>query len=242
MNHQKKQVTPWTNREAIAHAYRFLVVSHQVIDKGDCCFGFGGGHEDVNEARLKERKAHLRGTIKVLRDAMPHADRTALSEQAAHLLLDHLSITQNSIIGLFWPIRSEIDSLALVDLLREKKARLALPAVVGATEMEFREWLPGEPMEDGGYGTFAPCKNAPIVKPDIVIVPLLAFDGQGNRLGYGAGFYDRYLAGLIATGHQARLIGLAFSLQKLDKVPVGLYDLPLDMIVTEAGILDFSGR
>lgn len=198
--------------------------------------GFGEEY-DVNESRLKERKAHLRGTVRVLRDAMPHVERAVLSEQAAHRLIDHLGDVKDQIIGLFWPIRSEIDSLALVDPLRKKGARLALPATLGTSEMAFREWLPDCPMVDGGYGTFAPDTSAPVVVPQTLVMPLLGFDGNGNRLGYGAGFYDRYIGELIKVEQKPRMIGFAFSLQKLDKVPVGLYDLPLDMIVTETGII-----
>ncbi len=195
----------------------------------------------MNELRLTGRKAQLRSTVGVLRDAMPRADRAVQSEQAASLLLDQLDDVDGVTVGLFWPIGSEIDALALVDPLRDKGADLALPATIGESEMVFRQWLPGCQMVEAGFGTFAPDASARIVEPQILVTPLLAFDAQGNRLGYGAGYYDRYIAGLIEAEHKPRAIGLAFSLQKLDKVPVGLYDLPLDMIVTEAGIIHPSG-
>ncbi len=191
----------------------------------------------MNEMRLIDRKTQLRATVRVLRDAMPHAERAVHSEQAARLLLDQLDDVKGVMIGLFWPIGSEIDCLALVDPLRSAGADLALPATLANREMVFRQWLPDCPMVDGGYGTFAPDPSALIVEPQILIVPLLAFDPRGNRLGYGAGYYDRYIAGLIEAEQRPQCFGLAFSLQKLDKVPVGLYDLPLDMIVTEAGII-----
>ncbi|PLW75227.1 5-formyltetrahydrofolate cyclo-ligase [Cohaesibacter celericrescens] len=190
----------------------------------------------MDSTALKEHKATTRREMTRLRDELPIGERERQSTQACQQLLDRLAVAQGQVIGLFLPIKSEINASMLVEPLRERGARLALPVPIGRTGMIFRAWERDAPLVDAGFGTVGPEKTAEELIPDCLIMPLLAFDARGDRLGYGAGHYDRYISERIIEGRKPQLIGLAFSFQKLDKVPVGSYDLPLDMIVTERGV------
>ncbi len=98
-------------------------------------------------------------------------------------------------------------------------------------------WEQGASLYEAGFGTLAPSELAPREEPDIIIMPLLGFDSRGTRLGYGGGYYDRTLAGL---GKKPLLVGLAFAAQELDEIPREPHDVPLDVIVTEAGVRHFG--
>lgn len=110
---------------------------------------------------------------------------------------------------------------------------LCLPVVPGrAVPLIFRAWEPGAPLEPGPFGTRHPPESAPVLSPQVLIVPLAAFDRAGQRIGYGGGYYDRTLAGLRAAG-PVTAIGFAFAGQEIAAVPTGPFDQPLDLIVTE---------
>jgi 5-formyltetrahydrofolate cyclo-ligase len=162
--------------------------------------------------------------------------------------LDAVSIPPGACIAAYVAIRSELDPAPLLLALHERSVRCALPVVEGrAQPLVFRAWSPGDSLVDGAYGTRTPKRDALVVTPDIVLIPLLAFDADGGRLGYGGGWYDRSLAALRAGPILA--VGLAFEAQKVDRVPRGPMDEPLDVVVTElatrcfrAGPPDQSGE
>ncbi|WP_417807353.1 5-formyltetrahydrofolate cyclo-ligase [Thioclava sp.] len=135
----------------------------------------------------------------------------------------------------YWPIRTEPDPRpAMV----AHHGPLCLPVVVGAGQaLAFRRWHPGAAMEPGAFGAAIP-RDRHEITPQILIVPLLAFDARGYRLGYGGGFYDRTLQGLRAAG-SVIAIGFAYSAQEVAEVPTEPTDQPLDFIVTEAGFRAF---
>ena len=115
--------------------------------------------------------------------------------------------------------------------------RLALPVMIGkAQPLLMRAWSPGDAMEAAAWGIAEPTADKPEVDPEIVLVPLLAFDARGYRLGYGGGFYDRTLARLRAK-QPVVAIGLAYDEQKVDEVPVEAYDQRLDWVLTPSGPL-----
>ncbi len=133
----------------------------------------------------------------------------------------------------FWSMGDEIDMRPLLCALDAAGHVVALPVTVGRDRpLLFRRWRPDAAMVPGGFGTSVPAADADIVVPRILIVPLLAFDRAGCRLGYGGGYYDRTLAGLRAGGPIVA-IGVAYAAQEVDAVPHGVADARLDLIVTE---------
>ncbi len=139
-------------------------------------------------------------------------------------------------VATYLPISTELDTAPLVDALINAGHLHALPSVIAQAEpLEFRAWMPGQPLVDGGYGTRAPVPDAQTVNPNIIFVPLLAFDDAGYRLGYGGGFYDRTIAKLRRAGDVVP-VGLAFSAQRVDTVPRDAFDEPLDWVATEQGV------
>lgn len=155
---------------------------------------------------------------------------------AAGILSDVLAGHRGVPLSGYHPIRSEIDPLPA---MAEAAAwgPVGLPVIAGKDRpLTFRAWTPDCAMQDGPYGAQIPADPTPVI-PQILIVPLLAFDRSGARLGYGGGFYDRTLAALRARG-PALAIGFAFAAQQLEAVPTEPTDVLLDMIVTETGVID----
>ncbi|MDZ7906476.1 MAG: 5-formyltetrahydrofolate cyclo-ligase [Cypionkella sp.] len=135
----------------------------------------------------------------------------------------------------YMPMRTEIDPLAA---MHDHQGALCVPVIIAAaTPLKFAAYFEGTKMQAGEFGALIPAKLA-YLTPQVLIVPLLAYDARGYRLGYGGGFYDRTLAGLRARG-PVTAIGFAFSAQKMGEVPTDATDQALDMIVTENGILRF---
>ena len=140
-------------------------------------------------------------------------------------------------VSAFFPYRSEIDTRSLLGRLAGEGWTTCLPVVVAAGEpLIFRRWLPGEPTVKAVMNIDVPSPDQPEVVPDVLIVPLLAFDRHGYRLGYGGGFYDRTLAGLRAT-KQIIAIGVAYAGQEVASVPHVAHDQPLDFVITENEII-----
>jgi len=144
-----------------------------------------------------------------------------------------------SVIGLYYPVNSEMNPLTLIDYLETQGKITCLPIVVGENSpLIFKSWSSGKDMEVGHYGIPVP-DNDQIVIPDLVICPLLSYDAKGMRLGYGGGFYDRTIRHLRRNKH-TRYMGLAFSEQKsYHDLPSEAHDVPLDAVLTEAGISNF---
>jgi len=142
----------------------------------------------------------------------------------------------------YWPFRSEIDPRPLMRRFAQAGWRVALPVTPPKgveAPLTFRLWADGVAMADHAFGMREPHPDAESLRPDVVLVPLLAFDPRGHRLGYGAGHYDRTLAGLRAAG-PVRAIGLAFAGQEVDALPTHDGDQPLDAILTERAYREFD--
>lgn len=153
---------------------------------------------------------------------------------ALQLLEDHLADCDGP-ISFFWPIRTEIDPRPVMESL-SKRERVCLPVTHGLAPLSFRQWQPGAVMDVDGFGVAIPHDGAEVI-PRTLVIPLLGFDRHGQRLGYGAGHYDRTLAGLKAHG-PVRSIGFAYAAQQLDAdLPAEPTDQPLDVIVTESGLI-----
>jgi 5-formyltetrahydrofolate cyclo-ligase len=139
-------------------------------------------------------------------------------------------------VSLFWPMRGEIDPLDLVREVEALGGRIAMP-VTEKRHMFFRAFDGEDSLEAGAFGTRHPHAGQPVLDPDLIIAPLAAFDRQGGRIGYGAGYYDRATADLKARGKRFRLAGIAFACQEVEAVPVEAHDEPLALIATEAELI-----
>ena len=144
--------------------------------------------------------------------------------------------------ALYWPAGSEIDPGPLAEVLAERGVRLCLPAVVVKdAPLEFRAWSLGEPLAPDAIGMMAPEAAWPLLRPDLMVLPLLAFDGYGGRLGQGGGYYDRTLAQLRAQG-PVFVLGLAYAAQEVERLPAETHDEPLDAVLTETGFRAFRSN
>jgi 5-formyltetrahydrofolate cyclo-ligase len=187
---------------------------------------------------IKSLKKQIRLDALARRDALDPAFRIEASLGMADAA-GALGCGPGDIVSGFWPMRSEADVRPLMFELREKGARLALPAILDKTTIVFRELIRGAEMIDMGFGTVGPGPEAVVLDPSLMLVPLAAFDGRGHRIGYGAGYYDRAIARLIERGLRPKLIGVAFDCQHVDRVPDEAHDVALDAILTEGGLREF---
>ena len=138
-------------------------------------------------------------------------------------------------IGGYYPSNFEMDDLEILDLLNKKNYKIFLPKIEENNQMNFHSWSNSEPLLINKYGIPEPASKK-IVYPDILLIPLVAYDDNLNRLGYGGGFYDRYIT-KIEEIKKIIKVGLAFSYQRVKKVPIDKYDKKLDFIITEREIL-----
>jgi 5-formyltetrahydrofolate cyclo-ligase len=191
-------------------------------------------------AAIEEAKAALRRDAAARRDALPADMRKAAAEAIAARPLP-LSVTPHVIVAGFMPLKSEINPLPLMQKLRDAGARLALPAIAGrGRPLIMRAWEFGAALDRGQWGIREPKPDAPEVDPDILLVPLLAFDRAGYRIGYGAGYYDMTLNRLRGF-KEVTAIGIAFAAQEVPKVPATPRDAPLDLVLTDRETIDLRG-
>jgi 5-formyltetrahydrofolate cyclo-ligase len=147
------------------------------------------------------------------------------------------------VVSAFWPMNDELDLRPLLDALHARGCVCALPVVVrGGQPLEFRSWEPGATLTPSRFGASEPGPDRPMVRPDHALVPLLAFDDDGYRLGYGGGFYDRTLATLRADGRGPLLaIGVGLAAQRMGALPREPFDARLDWILTESSLTRVIG-
>jgi 5-formyltetrahydrofolate cyclo-ligase len=137
--------------------------------------------------------------------------------------------------GGYYPSNYEIDDLDILDLLEKKNFKVSLPIIKKDNQMNFCSWSRGDPLRVNKYGIPEPVSSK-IFYPDILLVPLVAYDNNLNRLGYGGGYYDRYIEKLEKFKKVIK-IGLAFSFQKISSIPINQHDKRLDFIITEKEVL-----
>lgn len=179
-------------------------------------------------------KTALRAAARATRAAAFARHGAAGVRLAAHGLA-FLAPTAGAAVSGFSAIRDEIDPQALMIALAAAGHPLALPAMQGKGKpLLFRAWAPGDEMAPAAWGIAEPLPTRAAIAPDIVLVPLLAFDAAGYRLGYGGGFYDRSLEQLRAMKHVIA-VGIAYDEQRVDSVPHLDYDQPLDWVLTPSG-------
>ncbi len=185
---------------------------------------------------ITEQKTSLRASVLALRDAMPAAERQAAADAIAERGLP-VEVIPGAIVSGFMPMKSEINPLPLLRKLSGAGALLALPCIAGRGKpLIMRAWTIGDAFKEGQWGIREPLPEAPEVAPDIVIVPLAAFDRTGQRIGYGAGYYDMTLAALRAK-KKIVAIGIAFAVQEIPHVPATERDERLDFVLTEKEVI-----
>jgi 5-formyltetrahydrofolate cyclo-ligase len=183
--------------------------------------------ESLRGAALDARKAFVR--------TLSDADRARLE----HKLAQHLTslFAGVSVVGGYCPLGSEISPLPATEEARAVGAIVAYPCFANPAK-PFR-FLAGDPLEPGPFGIMQPARRHPVVQPDLVLVPLIAIDGRGTRLGRGKGHYDRALVSLRKSG--ARLVGIGWPLQRLtETIPTDDWDIPLDAFASPDGLEVFS--
>lgn len=192
------------------------------------------------EEQIEAVKAALRLRARAQRANFLKSNHPEAAAAAARHFFDAILLEPRDVVAAYWPIRDELDCRPVLTRLMDSGQPVCLPVVMGDEEpLELRMWEQGAPLYPSGFGTLAPPDDAPRGQPDIIIMPLLGYDRAGTRLGYGGGYYDRTLARMTK---QPRLIGFAFAAQELDFIPREAHDVPLDAVVTEQGVLQFSAR
>jgi len=159
---------------------------------------------------------------------------TAAEKAAVHGLKLLSSFEKHAVVGAYWPIGTELDSRFLLHGLAQAGYKTALPVVVRKNEpLSFRLWGQGDALETGEFGTLHPAADAPAIVPHALIVPLLAYDDDCFRLGWGGGYYDRTLA----AHSELKAFGFAYGAQIVDHVPRETHDWPLQGVITEKGVI-----
>jgi 5-formyltetrahydrofolate cyclo-ligase len=185
-------------------------------------------------------KASLRAERLAARDALSAAERVEKSLSLASHGMAAIYLNDGTLVSGFLPIRSEVDVRPLMDLLRQRGARICVPVVLDKETIVFRELTPGAELVAGVFGTVGPGLDAAELDPEIMLVPLAAFDRRGHRIGYGGGYYDRAILRLQQKGLDPKLIGIAFDCQEVASVPDEPHDIRLHGILTESGFRDLS--
>lgn len=187
--------------------------------------------------RIVRAKQDLREPCEALRRRAARAAGDRAGIDAVGHFLAAVTLPAGCVVAGYWPMRHEFDPRPLLVALHERGHACALPVVTGRGKaLTFRSWNPGDALVRSAYGTQAPPPTATTLTPELLLVPLLAFDDRGYRLGYGGGYYDRSLAGLEAP----IAVGCAFAAQQRDSLPVDDHDRRLDWIVTEKHILEIT--
>ncbi|NTF32814.1 5-formyltetrahydrofolate cyclo-ligase [Rhizobium skierniewicense] len=187
-------------------------------------------------------KAQIRMERLALRDALSVEERLDKSLSIAARGAAELKFEAGATISGFLPIRSEADLRPLMDGLRVRGARLCLPVILDRETIVFREFAKDAELVKTGFGTTGPDERSQVLDPDILLVPLAAFDMTGQRIGYGAGHYDRAIARLHTKGRAPILVGIAFDCQEVPSVPAQPHDVALHAVLTESGLRYFNGR
>lgn len=186
-------------------------------------------------------KAVLRQEAFARRDALPPAERAAAAQTVAARPFP-VAVAADAIVSGYSSMKSEFNPVPLMRKLADAGAQLALPVVAGRGKpLTMRAWSFGEELGSGVWGIREPKPDAPEVFPDILLVPLAAFDRHGHRIGYGAGYYDKTITRIRAM-KPTIAIGVAFAAQEIEKVPATPFDARLDLVLTEREVIDLRSQ
>ena len=195
---------------------------------------------DHDSSAIADAKAAIRREALARRDGLP-ADMRAAAAQAIAERPFPIAMAADAIVSGFMPLKTEINPLPLMRKLAAAGAHLALPCIAGrGNPLIMRAFAFGDELASGQWGIREPKPDAPEAAPDIMLVPLLAFDRTGHRIGYGAGYYDMTIAKARAM-KPVIAAGIAFAVQEIEQVPVTPRDARLDLVLTERGVIDLRG-
>lgn len=233
-----------------------MIPPANLITESDCETDPVDNEQTVSGAKMALRKSASKRRAILAGEMGQHAAQAVAGH--AQLLVRNMQAYESQmkpVIALYWPIRSELDPRPLLETLAEMGICTALPITPGSEKptgknqqgrpaetieavagpLDFRLWKPGDALDHGPYNTAQPLASAEACRPGCIILPMLAYDNMGWRLGYGGGYYDRSLAMLRQDQAPLLAIGLAFAGQRVDAVPHGRYDQMLDAVLTEDG-------
>jgi len=180
----------------------------------------------ATEARREAHTADVRG-------------RAAAAVKANFLAA--VELPPAAVVGGYWPIGTEMDVRPLLEALHERGHTCGLPVVQRGQPLTFHRWRPQDRLVRGVFGIDIPDHKSPVVTPDVFLAPLLAFDAEGMRIGYGGGYYDRTIPALRAR-KPLLVVGIAYAAQEVERVPTDRFDQRLDWIVTEKAARRFERR
>jgi 5-formyltetrahydrofolate cyclo-ligase len=180
-------------------------------------------------------KEQLRTAALARRDGLDKVLREEAAQAITEQALGFSGLRDVTPVGAYWPIRSEVDPRPLMEGLLVRGQDVALSQILHP-HLSWRLWQPGDVLIKGGFGVLEPGPDAPEVFPKCLLVPLVAFDRRGGRIGYGKGHFDRTIAAL-ETQHPILTIGLAYAVQEIEQVPVEEHDRLLDVIITETELI-----
>lgn len=191
------------------------------------------------QRRLNTEKRKLREAMLAKRMALPHAAMLSAASSIARHFADHPILSFAPSFAGYRAMRGELDVMEIFKQMARFEKATALPCATPEKTLLYRSWKIGDALTRHALGMEEPPPEAPLLEPAIILVPLLAFDGEGYRLGYGGGFYDRTISLSREIKLDQKFVGVAFSVQEVDEVPTDASDQPLDGILTELGVSMF---
>tara|TARA_Y100000590_G_scaffold434191_1_gene552128 strand:+ start:106 stop:672 length:567 start_codon:yes stop_codon:yes gene_type:complete len=185
---------------------------------------------------MKYDKSYLRKKFISLRKKKSFKSKKFNFSLIFKLIKKHFNKKKIAIAG-YYPSYYEADILSFLETASKKKFRIVLPVIKSSNAMVFKPWFFNDPLYVSNFGTLEPKNSKKKIIPDLIMVPLVAFDNQLNRIGYGKGYYDRSLKKISKNKNKIVTIGIAYSFQRCKKIPVNKHDFKLDYIFTERGII-----
>ena len=186
---------------------------------------------------MRYDKPFLRGKLLLLRKKKYSTVKKFNYNLIFQLIKKHFN-SKKIIIGGYYPANYEVNILKFLEEASKKKFKITLPVIKSQNKMHFKLWTFNEPLNVNKFGILEPQNTKKKIIPDLILVPLVAFDRHLNRIGYGKGYYDRSLKKIIKTKKHAIFLGIAYSFQKCKRIPVNKYDFKLNYIFTEKGIIN----
>jgi 5-formyltetrahydrofolate cyclo-ligase len=194
-------------------------------------------HREERSFTAEKRKA--REAMLQKRMQLPHAAMLSASQSIARHFADHPILAFSQSFAGYRAMRGELDVMEIFKVMARYNKKTALPCVTAEKTLLYREWKVNDPLVRHELGMEEPLPEAAELLPEIILVPLLAFDGEGYRLGYGGGYYDRTIEIIRELPKPPLFIGVGFSMQEVELVPTNEHDAPLDGILTELGVSMF---